>query len=112
MDMEDQGSVVFKMLARPLAAGCEKRHGALVIGKNITQLSMECAPRQLEEPTKELENLSYALVVTGHRGPARDVVTDVLGEELTPQCVEVAAPEGREAFPHQYLVRMCHLAPP
>ena len=70
------------MLARPLGAAGKKHHGVLVTGKNIVQLSTERAPRQLGDPAKELENLSYAFVVTGQRAPAGAVPADVLGPVL------------------------------
>ena len=45
-------------------------------------------------------------------GPLPGLVpADVLGPGLT-QCVHVASAEGRQGFPHQHLVRMCHLIPP
>src|SRR5712692_12022080 len=112
MDMEDLDGVILKMLARPLGAGRKERHGVLVIGDDVVQFEANRAARGLEAPAKPPDHLSHAFEVAAERAPAREMPADVFGEELALQCVEVAAPESSEAFPHQILVRMCHLIPP
>src|SRR6516165_3176051 len=104
--------VVVQLLARSLAADGNQRDRVLVVGEHIMQLEAERAARNLEDPGEKLQHLVYALVVPGEEATVGNVVADVLGEELIPQCVHVAASEGRVCLPHQVFVRMCHLISP
>ena len=76
------------------------------------ELKVNRAARGLETPAKPPDHLSHAFEVAAEGAPAGEVPADVLGVKLALQCVEVASPESREAFPHQILVGMCHLIPP